>query len=107
MSGTPDFIAKPIASNLQIEHVVATRCATKNKRFLSAPPILHPFKEEKIRQGHSLSKHFNIPMMQTWAYSDSKCDIGLLEQTGVAVAVNPDRTLRNYAVVNGWEIMNS
>jgi len=38
-------------------------------------------------------------------YSDSFTDIPLLEYCGNPVAVNPDRTLKEKAVKNGWKIL--
>jgi len=47
----------------------------------------------------------DIPLPDSYAYSDSATDLPMLEAVGHPVAVNPDRELRNAARERGWDIM--
>jgi HAD superfamily hydrolase (TIGR01490 family) len=105
VSGSHDFIAKPIAQNLEIPYVEATQCAIQNQVFTSAPPIQHPFREGKVEIAKKLSSQFNIPLSQCVAYGNSINDALLLKQVGYPVAVHPDRQLLRLAQKNQWKII--
>ena len=46
-----------------------------------------------------------IDLRQSTAYSDSASDVPFLEAVGRAVAVNPDRRLREIAAERGWRVL--
>jgi HAD superfamily hydrolase (TIGR01490 family) len=52
-----------------------------------------------------LATHSGVNREDITFYSDSSCDLPLLEWCGRAVAVNPDRALAHTARERGWEIL--
>ena len=105
MSGTPEFIARALAGQLGVGHVVATRCSIRYGRFLASPPEFHPFAEEKLASTRRLCRKFGVSLADTIAYADSASDLPLLEAVGVPVAVMPRRALNRTANRRGWEII--
>ena len=45
-----------------------------------------------------------VDLADSWAYGDSRNDIGLLESVAHGVAVNPDRRLAEVAAARGWVV---
>lgn len=105
LTGTPDFIAYPIAKQLGIAHVAATVCNTKNDRFTSAPPGIHPFGVVKVQIAEQVCRSFNTKLADCAAYADSASDVALLTLVSKPVAVCPDRKLRKIADRHGWQII--
>ncbi|MFC6356640.1 HAD family hydrolase [Luethyella okanaganae] len=48
-----------------------------------------------------------VDLADCWAYSDSRHDIPLLNLVGNPVVVNPDATLRRYAIARAWPVMTT
>lgn len=105
LTGTPDFIARPIARRLNIIHIAATVCDTRNGRFTSAPPCVHPFGAAKLHIADRMCRDFNTTLDQCTAYADSASDLALLASVFQPVAVYPDGKLRQIARRRGWEII--
>jgi HAD superfamily hydrolase (TIGR01490 family) len=105
LTGTPDFIARPIAQQLGIAHVAATVCNTKNGRFTSRPPDIHPFGTAKVEIARQVCRSFNTTLANCTAYADSASDAALLALVPKPVAVCPDRKLRRIAEQRGWRII--
>jgi len=107
LTGTPEFIAGPLAALLGIETVEATRCVTRNGRFCAAPPLLHPLGAEKLRQAARLCRRLGAALGDATAYADSIQDRLLLERVARPVVVAPDRRLLRLARERGWEIVEA
>lgn len=105
LTGTPDFIAWPMAKRLGISHIAATVCHTKNGCFTSTPPVIHPFGADKLQIADQICRKFNTTLAKCTAYADSSRDIALLESVSQPVAVYPDSKLRQIAKRRGWEII--
>ncbi len=105
LTGTPQFIAAPLAESLGIAHVRATRCTRRNGRFTADPPETHPFGAEKIATADLLRRMLGLQWRDCLAYGDSIHDRPLLERVGRPVAVTPDRPLTGLARARGWEIL--
>lgn len=105
LTGTPDFIARPIAEQLDITHIAATVCDTRNGYFTSAPPRIHPFGEAKLHIAEQMCRNFNTMLAKCTAYADSATDTALLASVYQPVAVHPDSKLRQIAKRRGWEII--
>ncbi len=106
LTGTPDFIAGPLAEALGFDMWRATRCAERAGVFVDEPPEAHPFGEEKVHHALDMCAHTGIDISESVAYANSAKDIPLLRKVGRAVAVNPDRGLVRAARVEGWEILS-
>lgn len=105
LTGAPDFIAGPIAQRLGIAHVAATVCNTKNGRFTSRPPGIHPFGTAKAEIARQVCRSLNTTPANCAAYADSASDLALLALVAKPVAVCPDRRLRRIAERHGWQII--
>jgi HAD superfamily hydrolase (TIGR01490 family) len=65
-----------------------------------------PFGQKKKEAVEAWLAGHGAARSDTAFYSDSSCDLPLLEWCGHAVAVNPDRILARAAREHGWEILN-
>ncbi|MFM9126513.1 MAG: HAD family hydrolase, partial [Solirubrobacterales bacterium] len=65
------------------------------------PFVYGPGKVEAIDR---IAAERGLLLGDSWAYSDSVSDLPMLRMTGTAVAVNPDRPLREIAKTEGWEV---
>ena len=105
LTGTPEFIAVPLAAQLQAQHYSATGCSIRDGVFDREPPTIHPFGVEKLQQAQALCSRLGWRLSDCFAYADSAHDIPLLRAAGHPVAVYPDRRLRRVAADEGWEII--
>lgn len=106
LTGTPDFIATPIAHLIGAERVAATRCASVDGRFLPALPSRHPFGTDKVRCAEAVCRELGAPLEGCAAYADADSDLALLRSVGRPVAVHPSPGLRRAAWLRGWEILD-
>jgi HAD superfamily hydrolase (TIGR01490 family) len=107
LTGTPDFIAAPLAGALGIEHYCATRCRDDGHRFLPAPPLRHPLGTSKFTHARRLCAVLGVRLQDCIAYADTARDLPLLSRVRQPVAVTPDRTLRHIARERDWEILDT
>ena len=105
LSGTPDFVAQAIARQLGVATAIGSECAQRDGRFGWAPPLCHPFAEEKRRIAQRLCARYGVEPENVVAYGDSVHDLALLEWVGTPVAVRPDSHLESVASERGWEIL--
>lgn len=105
LTGTPDFIAWPMAKQLGIPNIAATVCHAKNGCFTSSPPVIHPLGTAKLQIADQMCRNFNTTLAECTAYADSSGDIALLASVSRPVAVYPDSKLRQFARRRGWEII--
>lgn len=105
LSGTPEFILRPIAERLGVSRYVGSVPERRDGKFIATLPTLHPFAEAKRTLAQRLLEEYGAAWEQVSAYGDSAYDLPLLERVGEAVAVGPDRALRHAARQRGWEII--
>lgn len=105
LTGTPDFIAAPLAAMLGAHGYRAAVCARRAGRFTAAPPLQHPYAARKLSIARELCALERIDLDRTVAYADSATDIALLSAVGHPVAVNARRRVRAQARRKGWEIL--
>jgi HAD superfamily phosphoserine phosphatase-like hydrolase len=105
LSGTPDFIARPLAEHLGVRHVCATIAAERGGRFVAGAPVRHPFARAKLDAARAVAAETDLPLAGAAAYGNSADDELLLAAVAQPVAVNPDRKLRRTAEDRGWEII--
>jgi HAD superfamily hydrolase (TIGR01490 family) len=104
VSTSGEEMVRPIAQQLGITDVIATRMVVEDGRYTGevAYYAAGPTKAEAIRE---LAKERDYDLASSYAYSDSISDIPLLETVGHPTAVNPDRGLRRAASDRGWQVL--
>ena len=104
VTGSIDFIIKPLADELGVRDVLAPSLVTSNGRFtgeLDGPPI---GEEEKARRIRRFADANDIDLSKSHAYGDSIADLPMLEAVGHPHAVNPDKVLAARAATRGWPV---
>ena len=107
LTGTPEFIARPLARRIGTDLWSATRCARSNGTFTADPPEAHPFHREKVDRSLELCAQLGCRLGDCVAYGDSAYDLPLLRRVGRPVVVSPDRRLKRTARDQGWEILDA
>jgi HAD superfamily hydrolase (TIGR01490 family) len=105
LTGSPSFIAEPVAEILGAAVYRATECARSGAVFAPDPPLEHPFGPAKLAYAEELCSAAGVPLEAVTAYADAIDDLPLLARVGHPVAVTPDRGLARAAEAAGWEIL--
>lgn len=106
LSGTPDFLAEPLARRVGADTWCATRCARRDGMFLAAPPVVHPYGVEKLELARAICRETNADLAAATAYADAIEDLSLMRHVGHPVAVAPDPPLKRLALQHGWEVLS-
>lgn len=106
LTGTPEFIAAPLARILGAESWIATRCEHRYGCFTAQPPLVHPYGPAKLVEAQRLCAELHIQLKKCIAYADAASDAVLLRAVGRAIAVQPDPNLRAIAQQENWEILD-
>ena len=104
VTGSLDFIVRPIADYLGADAVLAPQLREENGRFTGELTTVPLIGEEKAKAVRSYANQNEISLKASYAYGDGSSDLPLLECVGNPVAVNPSKTLRQKALASGWEI---
>ncbi len=105
LSGTLQPLAAGLAEALGVHGALGTDCTVRGGRYADAHPRRHPFAQEKLALASRLCAARGLPLTALAAYGDSIHDLPLLAASGRAVAVQPDKRLRQIAEARGWEII--
>lgn len=102
VSATPVEVGELIARRLGLTGALGTRVETVDGVYTGrlVGSVLHA--ERKAVAARALAEREGADLEASWAYSDSRNDIPLLELVGNRVAVNPDTGLARYATEKGW-----
>jgi HAD superfamily hydrolase (TIGR01490 family) len=106
MTGTPEFLARPLAEVIGADSCIATQCHEQDGCYLGSLPLRHPFASEKLKLAREAAARLRVPLADCIAYADSRDDIELLSEVGTPIAVAPDRDLARHARAHGWEIVS-
>lgn len=109
ISATNDFVVNAVAEcfDVSASHVLATPLEIKEGRYTGKLSDKPNFKDGKIYHLEKWLKNQQekgVSYLKFHAYSDSKNDIPLLDWADIATAVNPDETLKSYAMNEKWAI---
>lgn len=109
ISATNDFVVCAIAEQFGIEkaNVLATPLELKDNRYTGKLTDKPNFQEGKIyhlNKWLDAKKEQGIEYVKTYAYSDSKNDLPLLQWADIAVAVTPDDVLHAHALSHRWAV---
>ena len=109
ITATNSFVAAPIAKAFGIQHLIATEPEEVNGRFTGEVAGTPCFREGKITRLEQFLEHHGTRLdclTSSRFYSDSLNDLPLLEKIQHPVAVDPDPTLRAYAIERGWPVIS-
>ena len=104
VTATPVQLAQVIAQRMGLTGALGTVAEVKDGKFTGrlVGDILHgPGKKHAVA---ALAASSGMELARCTAYSDSSNDIPMLTMVGTAVAINPDRDLRDWAKKQGWAI---
>ncbi len=104
VTGSLDFIVKPIADYFNVDAVLAPQLQEKEGVFtgeLTTPPLIAQEKATAVRE---FADQHEISLEESYAYGDSRSDLPMLECVGNPVVVNPGKALREKALNAGWEM---
>jgi HAD superfamily hydrolase (TIGR01490 family) len=104
VSTSGDEMVRPIAEQLGVADVIATRMVVEDGRYTGevAYYAAGPTKADAARK---LAAERGYDLGASYAYSDSISDVPLLECVGHPTAVNPDRALRRIATERDWPVL--
>src|SRR5690606_34654215 len=105
VSATPVEVGELIASKLGLTGALGTRVEAVDGGYTGrlVGAVLHA--EHKAVAARELAERMDADLTASWAYSDSRNDIPLLELVGNRVAVNPDAGLARHAAEKHWPTM--
>ncbi len=106
ITATNKFITGPIASELGIEHILATDPEMLDGRYTGKVSGTPCFREGKVERLNVWLKQNGLNLADSYFYSDSHNDLPLLELVKIPVAVDPDETLQQHAETKGWQIIS-
>jgi HAD superfamily hydrolase (TIGR01490 family) len=105
VTAASEYSARPLARELDIEHVVSTEVEVDEAGKLTGRPILPLcYGAGKVSRTERFLQRFGLALDAATFYSDSITDLPLLERVGRPVVVCPDRRLRHAARRRGWPI---
>ena len=105
VSATPWEIGDLIARRLGLTGALGTRVVVVDGVYTGEliGHVLH--NERKAQAVRQLAADTGAELADSWAYSDSRNDIPLLELVGHPVVVNPDVILAHHAQTHGWPVL--
>lgn len=104
VTGGLDCVMRPLAEYLQADELIALQLAERDgvcTGELLGPPIAEEHKAVLIRD---CARRHGLDLAASFAYGNSLGDAPMLACVGQAVAVNPDRRLRQLAAARGWRV---
>jgi HAD superfamily hydrolase (TIGR01490 family) len=104
VSSSPEEVVRPLARHFGASGVIATRAAVDDEGRYTGELAFYAYGEQKAEAIQALADRLGIDLANSYAYSDSVTDVPMLAAVGNAVAVNPDKDLRNHAEELGWQI---
>lgn len=103
VSASAEELVQPIAAELGVDHIVATRLEVKDGHY-TGDILFFCTGEAKAEAVRSLARTHSYDLAASFAYSDSLSDEPMLCQVGNPVCVNPDRGLKKLALERGWQV---
>lgn len=97
--------AELIGHALEFDGAVGSRSEVVGGRYTGRAGGPFVYGEVKVQEMRRLAAEHGLDLQASTAYSDSISDLPMLRAVGRAVAVNPDKALREVAVAEGWEVL--
>jgi HAD superfamily hydrolase (TIGR01490 family) len=109
VTGTHQFVTRPVASALGIDHLLAVQPEEHRGRFTGRYVGTHTYLEGKVRAVEAFLAARQLTLEQcedSVFYSDSINDLPLLERVRQPVVTNGDAKLRAIAAERGWRVLD-
>lgn len=106
VTSTNAFITRPIADLVGITHLLATEPERDGDRYTGAYVGVPCSGEGKVHRVREWAARNDLPLIDSWFYSDSYQDLPLLSFVDHPVAVDPDDALREHAARSGWPVVS-
>ncbi|MFQ5668069.1 MAG: HAD-IB family hydrolase [Candidatus Binatia bacterium] len=102
VSAATRYQIDPLARDLGIPHVLATRLQVRQGRFTGK--LLRPtcYGMGKARAARALAAAHALDLSRSYFYTDSDEDLPLLDIVGYPRPTNPNRRLARIAAAHGW-----
>lgn len=104
VSGSPEFLVKPLAAKLEIPVFYGAKLETDGGRYTGRIFSPLPYGEGKGRYVERLAAQYNLDLSRSYAYGDSPGDVHALRLVGHPFVVNPIRGMARIARQQGWPI---
>ncbi len=104
MTGSPNFMLKPLLSLYKPEYQIACRLEIKNGKFTGRMIGEHPYGVEKKKILLELEAELQIDFRESLVFANHHSDVVHMELFAHPVAVNPTRRLKEIAMKRGWEV---
>ena len=108
VTATNSFITTPVAARFGVAHLIACDAEIADGRYTGKASGTPSFREGKVTRVEQWLATMGKKMPdfeRSYFYSDSLNDLPLLNIVTDPVAVNPDATLREHALTQGWPIL--
>lgn len=109
VTATNEFVTRPIAAALGVQHLIATTPEMLEGRYTGKIAGVPSFQAGKIIRVNQWLQGMGKTLSdfeRSWFYSDSPNDLPLMEVVSHPVATNPSDRLRSVAVERGWAIID-
>jgi len=109
VTATNSFITGPVALRFGVPHLIACVAEIADGRYTGKVAGVPSFREGKITRVEQWLAGMGKKLgdfERSYFYSDSLNDLPLLSVVNHPVAVNPDATLRDHALTQGWPILS-
>lgn len=106
VTGASEFVARPLAARLGIEHVVATRLEAVDGVFTGRPELPMCYGVGKVVHMLDFGQRLGFALDQSTFYTDSITDLPLLERVQAPIVIDPDIRLRWVAHRRNWPIIH-
>lgn len=104
VSGTPEFLVRPLAHFLDVPNVLAAQLETNEDGYTGQVLPPYPYGEGKRRLLQTFAETHGVDLAQSYAYGDSPGDIQALEAVGHPLVVNPIRGMARIARQHRWPV---
>ena len=106
LTATNDVIARPLALELGIEHIIATNLEMVDDKFTGKTTGIYCCAEGKLEKLKIYCQENGIDLSDVHYYGDSSSDIPVLEAVGFPFACNPMESLEFKATSESWPVLN-
>jgi HAD superfamily hydrolase (TIGR01490 family) len=107
LTSSSNYMAELVLDELSFDGLLCNRLEVDTEGFhtgRTVGPLC--FGSGKLMHAVAEAERRGVALKDCSFFTDSFSDVPVLEAVGRAVAVNPDRRLRRYALKRGWEVVD-